>query len=150
MELIVASILTLFLNKEEGNKILACFLILYIISLEVVLTFKTLVFQDYINFYSISTGVLCMGLYVYTKRDYLHKLLVLSVVIPHIYYLLILYKPYLLSPHIPIWWLLNVDSLFVYGVFFILYEQRNDFNFRQMKFRELIINIAILMILVLF
>ena len=150
MEIVVASILTIFLNKEEDNKILATFLILYISAMEIALHYRYFVFDDYITFYTVCSLTLCIALYIYTRRTYINIILVLSVTLPQLFYLLILHKPYLLPTAAPMWLLLGVDKLFIYGVFFILYEQRNDFNFRNMKFREFIINAAILITLIAF
>lgn len=150
MGVVLASILTIFVNKKDDNKILACLLLLYISLIEIINYYKYPVLQDYINIYAVLTLWMCICLYCYTEKDYLHKLTAVSIILPQIYYLSILYKPYLLFEFIPVWFLFNADTFFIYGVFYILYEQRTNFNFKNMEFKEFMINIGILFVLVLF
>ena len=148
--LVGASILTIFLNKKEGNKILACLLITYILFIRFNYYLQHMILQDYLGVYTISTLLLCGSLFFYTKRSLIQTIIILSVVLPQLYYLLILYKPYILLSSIPVWWLFNVDKIFIYSVFFILYEQALEVDFRDMKFKDFTLNIAILCSLVLF
>ena len=152
MGIIIASILTFFLNKREESKILAILLIAYVLFINSLTYFKWASFTDYVHLYSISTTILCISLFVYTKRDWKQFLLVFLTVVPQVYYLLVLYKPYLLCTYIPFWWLVSVDKLFTYSVFLLCYEQGMDFNFKLegMTFKEVILNIAITLFLILF
>lgn len=150
MNIIIASIFTLFLNKQDKNKILACILICYLALMNTMLYLKIAVFQDYLDIYIVLTSIVLISLIIHTDRKITKILVLISVVIPHSYYLLILYKPYLLSNMIPIWWLFSVDSILSYSVFFILYEQANDFKFKDMKFKDLMLNGCVVLSLFLF
>lgn len=145
MGIIVASILTLFLNKQEKNKVLACILISYIAILNTLLYLEIAVLQDYLNIYTALTLIVLISLIVHTDKSIVKVLILFSVIVPHLYYLLILYKPYMLMENTPIWWLFSVDSILTYSVFFILYEQANDFNFKSISFKDYMLNAFIIM-----
>ena len=145
MGIIIASVLTLLLNKKEKNKILACILISYIAILNTLLYLEIAVFQDYLNIYTFLTILVLISLIIHTDKNIFKVLILFSVIIPHLYYLLILYEPYMLIENTPIWWLFSVDSILTYSVFFILYEQANDFNFKGVGFKEYMLNAFIIM-----
>lgn len=150
MGIILASILTFFINKEDGNKYLACLLILYIIALYLVYTTKIASFEDYLIIYTTLNLVLCTAILVIVNKNIWYKISALSVVIPQLVYLLILHKPYLLSLHIPIWYLTHVDTYFIYGVFLLAYEQSSFRNLKEMKFKDKLVNAGIIYCLVIF
>lgn len=152
MGLIIASILTIFLSKREESKILAILFIAYLSLINSLNYLKSVSFLDYIQIYNTSTLILCTCLFIYTKREWKQFSLLLLTVLPHIYYLMVLYKPYMFSGYIPIWWWVNVDTVFMYSVFFLCYEQSTDFSFKfsEVNFREWLLHIAITLFLILF
>lgn len=150
MGVILASIVLLFLNKKEGSKVLALCLICYLSTLYIVRCSEILVFEDYLLLYGVTTTLMCVSTVYLTELKVWHKLAALLTVLPQLYYLLVLYKPYVLSTAIPMWFLFNVDSIFVYGVLCIAYEQRAVMDLSELEFKDYILNITILLCLVLF
>lgn len=150
MNLIIASILVMFLNKKQEGKILAFNLVLYLLVLEVIYYFKLPVFQDYLNIYTLLTVSLMTSLVVHTERVVTKIIFTTSIILPHTYYLLVLYKPYLLSSLIPIAWLFSVDTVLRYSILFITYEKANNLKFRGLCFEDYMLNVFIVLSLILF
>lgn len=147
MAVIVSSIFTIFLNKREANKVLAWLLIIYVSCLKGVEYLQIATTQDYINIYTVLTLGMIFGVVVLSGRKILHVIISTTVIAPQLYYLLILYKPYLLLSNIPLWWVLSVDQVFTYSVFFMLYEQANDLSnipsLAKLSFKDYILNALI-------
>ena len=131
MGVIMANCFLIFLNKEEGKKILAILLMVYLIVMNYTRGYTLLTLEDYIDFYSILSLFLCIAVLCATEFKVKHK-------------------PYFLSENIPLWLLDNLDSFFTYGVFCIAYEQCMTFDMSKLCFKEYALNLAIFSSLILF
>lgn len=150
MNIIIASVFLIFLNKMEERKVLAVVLIIYLVTAYYVRASNILTFQDYINFYSVMTLALCALTIYLTEMKVILKTISMLVVIPQVFYIYILYKPYALPLGVPMWFLMNADYIFMYGVFSIAYEQSVTFNMSKLCFKEYLLNMCILVSLILF
>lgn len=150
MDIILASFLLLFLNKEENAKYLACLLILYLVLIKFLYITKLPSFQDYLYTYTILTSSLCICVMLLTNKTIWYRVSSLSVVVPQLVYIVLMNKPYLISEYTPYWFLLKADLYFAYGVFLVAYDYSKLFNLKSMKLKDKLLNVSIVYCLVMF
>ena len=148
MGIILASLLTLFVTRSYYRRLLSCLLVLYVLFNEILILTKLPTFEDYLMLYTASCLLFCTVILLNSGSGVLKKILAISVVVPQLYYLLVLYKPYLLSEHIPMWFMLYADKLFIYGVFALFYNTNIDYN--DLSFKSVIVHSGVIMCLLVF
>lgn len=150
MGLVIATLLAMIINRQENNKILGLFLVAHIALNNIITYYGLTTVGDYIKFITWLDLILMLILITLTDRKLLTVLFSVVIIVPQTYYLIVLYKPYLFLEEIPMWWWLNVNTIFLYGVFGVLYEQALELDFKKMQFKNYMINLGILVSLIVF
>ncbi len=148
MGMLFATLLTLVSNKVDENKIMAILFLIYIFTSELVYYNQVVTFEQQVTLKTLFDSLMILGVLSFTKKALIPFTIALSVVLPQAYYLIILYFPNLMVEWLPCWFWNEVDTLFIYGVFIILYEQGTDFDFNKMSFKDYMLNFSILFCLI--
>lgn len=147
---LIAYLCILFADNNYRDKLLCVTMILYLVTYSFVKWTCYLTTVDLVHLYLFSNLIVFFLLFKLSKENIYVKLYLISLVLPQTYYLAVLYKPYLLSPMIPFWFLLKVDSLFLWGVVFLLQDQKVGWNIESMTTREYVVSTGVLISFLLF